>query len=984
MALLCHCNAFILIKRLNLMKKMLVYSGLIGLLLINSLLNAQIVIDWQKNYGGSGIDELTVLQQTADEGYILGGSSLSFGIDRGKDFWVIKTDAQGEIEWEENYGGFDLDILSGIVQMDDGGFVFGGTTESTDGDINENNGASDYWIVKVSMSGIIEWTQNYGGNGLEFMTTLQQTSDGGFILGGTSYSDNAGDNGEGDYWAVKINSEGDVEWEQNYGGSSFDELHSIAQLTDGGYLLGGWTKSNDLDVSMNNGGSDYWVVKVNSLGEIEWEKSYGGFESEYLRTVHQTIDGGFLLGGAAADGFSNDDDFLVFKTDFEGNVEWERTYGGSSAEYIEVIKETSESGFIFGGSSKSSSGDVSSNFGGYDYWLVLTNSDGEIEWEQNYGSDDDDLLSAAQQTSDGGFILGGTINSSGGDVGANNGEKDFWIVKIRNIDKKINAYSYYDTNQNGQWDGDEQPLFNQSFILTPEAVAGISSNSGFSTFYVDPGTYTLQYANNQVLWQLGNSVDSYTIEIGDFVIDTSFYFPLTPTGDFLVQQTDISSSITRCNRETNYWLTYSNIGTTVNSGFVRLMPDETTNFISANPAPDSTSNDTLYWFYEDLHPTHTAQINLVYKMPSFIFIGEDINFEAEIETWDGLGGHKSFHNSELICAYDPNDKLAEPYGHGEDNYTLFEDTLNYTIRFQNTGNDTAFNIIIRDTINEHLNLDGFEFLAASHSVKSNIKLDERIVEFSFEDIYLPDSNVNELASHGFVKFAIHGNDLLSENTDIENSAGICFDFNPAIITNQVSNRMVSVLPSLPVLAATPNDLDFGEMPMDAALYSPQILKIQNYGDLSLHLNEFEFEDNNFYCEISDLSIEGQNSQDVEIRFSPSQIGEHQSVLKLKSNAGDVMINLRGTATAATGLGSLSQSKFSIFPNPSNGQFFINCEMPNADYKVKIQNSEGKVIKESLETASSLVIDLRGQSAGVYFITIETDEELSREKVILIR
>jgi len=176
-------------------------------------------------------------------------------------------------------------------------------------------------------------------------------------------------------------------------------------------------------------------------------------------------------------------------------------------------------------------------------------------------------------------------------------------------------------------------------------------------------------------------------------------------------------------------------------------------------------------------------------------VGVPMNFESEIETWEGEGEAKFEYESELVCAYDPNDKLVTPTGVGEDNLTLFEDSLlNYTIRFQNTGNDTAFNVLIRDVIQENLDIETFQFIASSHEVSTKINESLRLIEFQFEDIYLPDSNVNEPASHGFVKFKIETNSNLPENTLVENTANIFFDFNPAIVTNTTQNMMVSEFP----------------------------------------------------------------------------------------------------------------------------------------------------------------------------------------------
>lgn len=465
-------------------------------------------------------------------------------------------------------------------------------------------------------------------------------------------------------------------------------------------------------------------------------------------------------------------------------------------------------------------------------------------------------------------------------------------------------------------------------------------------------------------------------------IDTLVYFPLTSIGSIASQRIDLSSSITRCNRETNYWLTYSNIGTVTTSGVIELIPDDLVAFVSSDPPADSTSNGKLYWFYNDLYPTRSEKIHLIYEMPGVDELGEIIDFAVNIETNEGYAGHKDILSSELICAYDPNDKLNTPSGYEKENYTLFGDTLEYTIRFQNTGNDTAFNVEIRDELSDLLNLSTFQTIASSHDVETQIDIESRVATFKFADIYLADSFVNEPASHGFVKYQILGNSGLNEESKIENTASIYFDENPPIVTNTVNNTMVSVLPALPVLSANPNELDFGEVSLNATNILAQSLTIANLGDLTLEINAFEFENPAFYSnDPQNLTIEGLNSKEILIYFKPTEVGDYQSQLVLKSNAGDLTISLIGKATMATGLATLNQSKIQVYPNPTKGRFVLKSEGASIKF-VTIQNSFGEVILSQKVSNESFEADLTTQSKGLYFIAIETDEGIIVNKVIV--
>ena len=545
---------------------------------------------------------------------------------------------------------------------------------------------------------------------------------------------------------------------------------------------------------------------------------------------------------------------------------------------------------------------------------------------------------------------------------------------------EIQAQAFHDENANGVYDNSEQFLV-RNITIEPNAIYAYINQMGVNSFsLLENGNYTLSYDDSSdPLW----TIDSVYNNIEIAFQDTLIYFPLTSVTDIESQRIDLSSSITRCNRETNYWLTYLNKGTVTTSGVIELIPDDLPEFISSDPPADSTSNDgKLYWFYNDLYPTHIEKIHLIYEMPGVDDLGEMINFEANMKTNEGYAGHRTLLSSELICAYDPNDKLHTPSGYGNENYTLFGDTLEYTIRFQNTGNDTAFNVEIRDELSELLNLTTFETISSSHEVETQIDIESRIATFKFTDIYLPDSFVNEPASHGFVKYKILGNAGLDENSDIKNTASIYFDENPAIVTNTVNNRMVSELPSLPVVSANPSVLDFGEISINNSSVSEQMLTISNLGDLPLEINAFDFKNPAFNAgELQNLTIEGLSSQEIPIYFKPTTVGDYESELILQSNVGSLTINLSGKATMATGLKTLNQSKVQVYPNPNNGKFTIQSLDENI-LSYTITNSLGEIILQEKINQDFLELDLSAQSKGLYFISIETVAGIILDKVIV--
>ena len=361
------------------------------------------------------------------------------------------------IEWDRYYGGSSIDYMQTLLQTNDGGYIFVGSITANDEDVvfTANDGGN-IWLVKTDESGSMQWEQNYGGSSSENVASIHQTSDGGYIMGGwTSSTDgNVGaNNGASDFWVVKIDAVGNIEWEKNYGGSEYEQLNSLEITDDGGYILGGTSTSNDGDVGGNNGDEDFWVVKIDVLGNLEWEKNFGGTDRDELKALQQTSDGGFILGGNTR---SNDgdigenygiSDFWLIKTNSIGEIEWEKNFGGSNLEYLSSLQQTNDDGFILGGTSRLSDGDVTANNGSTDFWVVKIDGLGNLEWEKNFGGSDGEALYSIEQTNDNGFALCGHTRSSDGDVTTLHGYEDFWLVKT-DIDGNLEWEKTFGHNDN--------------------------------------------------------------------------------------------------------------------------------------------------------------------------------------------------------------------------------------------------------------------------------------------------------------------------------------------------------------------------------------------------------------------------------------------------------------------------------------------------------------------------------------------------------
>ena len=361
----------------------------------------------------------------------------------------------------------------------------------------------------------------------------------------------------------------------------------------------------------------------------------------------------------------------------------------------------------------------------------------------------------------------------------------------------ISGVCFWDENENGELDPPEAGLFNQEVVLDPNAVHSYTDDNGRYYFFVVDGNYEISVIPDDD-WELTTDSLSYQITLDD---DISFqnHFGFKPLDQIVEMRPDLASGPFRCSRDVPFWLKATNDGTTILDGEVRLKLHPELSLIESNPMPDtiiqdSLTGDSIVWFFDQLYPSHSFSSNLILQAPGALSVGEV--FASKVDVSFSEHGSSDFFDKEynyepiLLCSYDPNDKLVRPDREGDENLTLFDEMLEYTVRFQNTGNDTAFNVTIVDYLNDNLDWSTFHVVSASHPMRTNLDESGK-VEFIFEDILLPDSTTNEPASHGFVKFEINPKSGLAENTIVENSAEIYFDFNPPIFTNTIVNTFVS-------------------------------------------------------------------------------------------------------------------------------------------------------------------------------------------------
>jgi hypothetical protein len=352
--------------------------------------------EWDKTFGGSSGDIGRSVAQTSDGGYIITGTTFSYGAGS-SDIWLVKTDASGNEEWNKTFGGESRDDGYCVVQTTDGGYVIAGTSQSY------GAGYGDIWIIKTDASGNEDWIQLVGSTSVDMGYSVIQTAEGGYTAVGTWTAGTPGY----DILLVKIDAEGSFLGTVSIGGSDDDYGSSIAQRTDGGYIIVGYT------YSYGEGSTDVWLVKTDAYGNIVWDKTFGGSGAEYGNDVAQTSDGGYIIAG-----YTNSFDVWLIKTDASGNEEWDKTFGGVNSDEGKSVAQTADGGYIITGYTYS----YGSGYG--DVWLIKTDASGNEEWNKTFGGSNDDGGLSVAVTSDGGYIVTGETGSYGA------GFSDVWLIKV--------------------------------------------------------------------------------------------------------------------------------------------------------------------------------------------------------------------------------------------------------------------------------------------------------------------------------------------------------------------------------------------------------------------------------------------------------------------------------------------------------------------------------------------------------------------------
>lgn len=601
------------------------------------------------------------------------------------------------------------------------------------------------------------------------------------------------------------------------------------------------------------------------------------------------------------------------------------------------------------------------------------------------------------------------------DLGLGSGE-DFIIRKNYATSPRITGTVYWDENNNGQFDSLEIGLSQHPVLIEPRSLSTWPVAQGAYTFSVNPDAYELRCAPVNSWIVSSDSVIYITIQenaMDTFVANFGVRPDLTTTTSSVHQ----STSATRCGFKVRSWISYQANSYKRTEGAVYLHLDTLAQVLSATPAPDTVTDSLLVWNFSNLNPLEIQKIELLFQIAGVEEIGSWIDMMAimDITEADTIVARDTFlHRSIIACGYDPNDKQVYPAIEGFPNYTLPEDELIYTVRFENTGLDTAFNIFIEDQLDADLLLSSFRLVGASHPVRTTLS-ETGLLTFYFDDILLPHTGIDPVGSHGFVTYAIRARDSIELNEYVLNKAGIFFDFNPPIITNSVSNIFVEEypvdfevvqsscagsldgqitpdffgdaftyywnnIPGEPVLDSLGSGTyNFSLYRFDGALVNTSTITLSDPPELAIQLSSTP--ETNFQADgTAAVDIAG-GTPPYGIRWSTDPPAEGETIEGLASGTYEVTVT---DANGCEKIGSVfldlvvqtdspigDAAQFTLFPNPTSSQLWISSASVAAkDVTIAIYNLHGQLLKsEAARIGNRHAIDVAALPSAIYWIKI---------------
>ena len=427
-------------------------------LLLNTAFNCQcqtLNIQWQHSFGSVGNDQATCILQTRDSGFVIAGYSDSvvgntLKFHASSDYWIIKLDKSGTLQWQKSWGGLKEDVPKKIIETKTRQIVVVGSTESNEGEVFgrplQSPGNKDGWVVVFSNTGQLLFLKALGGSKDDLLFSVTETKYGYAFAGAAKSNDGSLVNqhrsatSAADMWFVFENGPLTLQTSFTYGGSGDDYANDVVQTSDGGFILAGASNSIDGDVTGNHGGLDFWIVKLTYNGEIEWQRSFGGSADEAATSIYQNSDSSYTVGGwthsndGDVAGNRGSDDYWIIKVNSKGGLIWQKTLGGSGDDRLTDLHMTSDGGSIACGSTMSNDGNVTGHIGptmSGDFWIVKLDSNGNLRWQKSLGSSGNDEANGIVQTFDGKYVVAGVVTRGDNNVtNYGGGSADYWVAKF--------------------------------------------------------------------------------------------------------------------------------------------------------------------------------------------------------------------------------------------------------------------------------------------------------------------------------------------------------------------------------------------------------------------------------------------------------------------------------------------------------------------------------------------------------------------------
>jgi uncharacterized repeat protein (TIGR01451 family) len=811
------------------------------------------VTQWRRTLGGSDNEDLNAYYYNTDGTLLIASTTSSsdgdvtgnHDINGTSDIWVVKLDINGNIIWQRSYGGTDSEEASKLTKAPDGNYVLTGLCSSLNGDVTGYHGGigePDLWVVKFNESGTIIWQKALGGTAIEqnYSTGPPALAPDGsiYVLANTDSNDGdvTGPHAQTDIWLIKLDAAGNIVWQKSLGGNGYDYGVSVNLAPSGEIYIAGSVFSTELPGFHGTDPTycDIYFCRVSPAGNLLFEKCLGtsSWDNANIISIDNANKPIFSAGVQAGDGdvigrhgTGINNDIWIFKTDINANIEWQSTIGGSGDDFIVGMREdlnfpseqdqtaygniipTIDGGYLFTAFTDSHDGDItgfhdgpsiSPDFTICDLWVVKLNANGQIQYTRSLGGSRFELPAPPVEIGFNDFVITGNSDSRDGDIQTNAGDFDGWVVRFTSVNR-IKGTVFVDNNGNGIKDSGDSLFSNVVIKATKGAdVRSVIPYNGSFLIETDTGSYNTTLTLHLPYYTV--TPVSHTSNFSTYFNTDSFSFALQPipgSKDLVINA--IPVTVARPGFNVNYVINYKNAGVQSEpSGEILFKKDSRLTLLSAVPAVSSTVGDTLKWSYTGFDPQEQGIINLQFKVaaPPSVNAGDTLHSLAIITPVAGdVTPHDdtSILNQRVVGAVDPNDKAENVGGSITLDRVLQGEYLSYFVRFQNTGTDTAFNVVVRDTLETDLDWNTFEMIASSHAYQLQL-LAPNILEWTFYGINLPDSNVNEPASHGYVAYRIKLAAGASIGTTVLNRASIYFDFNLPVPTNFAATIVGTPIP----------------------------------------------------------------------------------------------------------------------------------------------------------------------------------------------